>query len=236
MFGLCFLSALNAQEESFNKSLPLATTPNDFTLSPVTNAESDRHSSDSSPVAPSALDDAVAQAFAGVAALTELNHQHQRALQQTLSATGQNTRATELLGQVVTAQSGLLIDVQKVQESFLGQLEALRLAREEDRQAQCKKEDEANTLATHQWYLELKHRELVTAELAALRLAREEDRQAQRKKDEANRLANHKWYLEISNQSGRNEALALIGGVLFGIGFAYQVMLDNINGGSSGHH
>ena len=193
MFGLCFLSALNAQEESFNKLLPLATTPNDFTLSPVTNAESDRHSSDSSPVAPSALDDAVAQAFAGVAALTELNHQHQRALQQTLSATGQNTRATELLGQVVTAQSGLLIDVQKVQESFLGQLEALRLAREEDRQAQ-------------------------------------------RKKDEANRLANHKWYLEISNQSGRNEALALIGGTLFGAWFACQMMFDNLNGGGSGHH
>ncbi len=200
MFGLCFLSALNAQEESFNKSLPLATTPNDFTLSPVTNAESDRHSSDSSPVAPSALDDAVAQAFAGVAALTELNHQHQRALQQTLSATGENTRSTELLGQVVTAQSGLLINLQQQVKSTDAGLAAIR------------------------------------AELAALRRAREEDRQAQRKKDDANRLANHKWYLEISNQSGRNEALALIGGALFGAWAAYQMMLDNLNGGSSGHH
>lgn len=202
MFGLCFLSALNAQEESFNKPLPLATTPNDFTLSPVTNAESesDRHSSDSSPVAPSALDDAVAQAFAGVAALTELNHQHQRVLQETLRATGQNTRSTELLGQVVTAQSALLINLQKQVESTDAGLGAIR------------------------------------AELAALRLAREEDRQAQRKKDEANRLATHKWYCQIRNQSGRNEALALIGGALFGAWFACQMMFDNLNGGSSGHH
>lgn len=200
MFGLCFLSALNAQEESFNKLLPLATTPNDFTLSPVTNAESDRHSSDSSPVAPSALDDAVAQAFAGVATLTELNHQHQRALQETLRATGQNTRSTELLGQVVTEQSGLLINLQQQVKSTDAGLAAIR------------------------------------AELAALRHAREEDRQAQRKKDDANRLATHQWYCQISNQSGRNEALALIGGALFGAWAACQMMFDNLNGGGSGHH
>lgn len=200
MFGLCFLSIINAQEESFNKPLPLATTPNDFTLSPVTNAESDRHSSDSSPVAPSALDDAVAQAFAGVAALTELNHQHQRALQQTLRATDQNTRATELLGEIVTAQSKSLIDLQKQVELTVEELAAIR------------------------------------AELAASRLIRESERKTQCKKDEADRLAIHQWYCQIRNQSGRNEALALIGGALFGAWFACQMMFDNLNGGSSGHH
>lgn len=182
MFGLCFLSALNAQEESFNKSLPLATTPNDFTLSPVTNAESDRHSSDSSPVAPSALDDAVAQAFAGVAALTELNRQHQRALQETLRATGENTRATASLGRIVTAQSESLIGLQKQVKLTVKELAAIR------------------------------------AELAASRLIRESERETQREKDDANRLAIHKWYCQISNQSGRNEALALIGGIIWSLG------------------
>lgn len=200
MFGLCFLSALNAQEEGFNKLLPLATTPNDFTLSPVTNAESDRHSSDSSPVAPSALDDAVAQAFAGVAALTELNHQHQRALQETLRATGENTRSTELLGQVVTAQSESLIDAKRNLKLTLEELTAIR------------------------------------AELAASRITRESDRKAQYEREQKNRADCHKWLLEIERRSGINEALALIGGALFGAWAAYQMMLDNLNGGSSGHH
>jgi len=221
MFGLCFLSALNGQEEggglpffatldsevkcqmesstteSLSRSGSIQDDSSDFP--PVSFQGSDVEPESSQP-SPSAAQDILAQAFAGVATLTELNDQHKKTLQETLRATDQNTRATELLGQVVTAQSESLIDLQKQGELTVKELAAIR------------------------------------AELAASRLIRESERETQRKKDEANRLATHQWYCQIRNQSDRNEALALIGGALFGAWFACQMMLDNLNGGSSGHH
>lgn len=243
MFGLCFLSIINAQEKGPASPIIFANlhselksqmaSPSPEQLFSADNIEDLREQSDrlgkaivarlerlidqggrdqstspsdsddqpnSSQDSPSAEQDILGEAFQGFAALTEYNRQQQQALEEILIITGQNTRATQLLGPVVTAQSESLIDANKRLELTVKKLEAIR------------------------------------AELAALRLARESDRQAQRKKDDANSLATYKWYLEIKNQSGRNEALALTGGVFLGAWFAYQMMLDNLNGGSSGHH
>lgn len=240
MFGFCFLSIINAQEKGPASSIIFANLHSEINdqmasqspeqLFSADNIEDLREQSDrlgkaiaarlerlidqvgrdqstspsdsddqpnSSQDSPSAEQDILGEAFQGFATL---NRQQQQALEEILRITGQNTRATQLLGQVVTAQNESLIDANKRLELTVKKLEAIR------------------------------------AELAALRLARESDRQAQRKKDDANSLATYKWYLEIKNQSGRNEALALTGGVFLGAWFAYQMMLDNLNGGSSGHH
>ncbi|MFS8507048.1 MAG: hypothetical protein LVQ75_02860 [Candidatus Babeliales bacterium] len=180
MFGLCFLSIINAQEEVFPLVGGFATLHSEINdqmeIFPPTSPSDSSEQSESDSAKQAILDDA----FQGFAALKE---QYERVLRETQETAAQNTRATELLGQIVTAQSELLIDVQRKLESNTERLAA------------------------------------ISAELAASRITRELESKA-----------------HYARRQEDNEALALIGGVLFGIGFAYQVMLDNINGGSSGHH
>lgn len=201
MFGLCFLSIINAQENGPASSITFVDFHSELEsqmarFSPTSPSDSGNQPN-SSQDSPSAEQDILDEAFQGFAAL---NRQQQQALEEILIITGQNTRATQLLGPVVTAQSESLIDANKRLELTVKKLEAIR------------------------------------AELAALRLARESDRQAQYEREQENRKRCHEWFLEIKKQSGINEALALTGGVFLGAWFAYQMMLDNLNGGSSGHH